>query len=1295
MEFQGRNRFVFSLLGLLIILGQTPAFGQEFLVHKYDDNNLPSLDVTGVSQDTTGVMWFSTRAGVVRYDGVTWKVIDPAENKENNSFRHIRIDPRGKIWALGLGRPFQLHFFDGSQWHEHSVPRAEKWGWDVVGFDLSLQDDGSVFLAATFDQTLFFYDGKSWHSFGETERLTNIRALKFMGNRLYVATGNGLFRLNPVDLKIQNISLPGIKQGPLQALGAMLNPDQGLWLVGEDWIGQFIKNEFRLLASDLSLDFSKLETGTVALAGPAGGLFFGGNEEFFHFHPKRGLRHLSKANGFVSNGIAALYLDREDNVWVTNPRGISKLISMRMESFDSRAGLADDEVTAIVQHPDGSLILGHDGSLSFLDQSVELKAETLFVHRDLPGTGRVMDLEFSPDGRLWVAFDQWGLAQLQDDRQLRWFGVEDGLPEYVYALHFDREGTLWVGGSQGLYKQTGDKFEIINLTKSDPNKLAFVRRINEALDGSLLVSTGMYGGFRYHKGNIEPWSNDDSSALDSCYQILDRGSGEYWIASSAGLCRVNEGALELTTAPSPVINRPIYSLLNDSQGKVWFGTDDGLKIWDGLEMTSLKPKDGLLGRECNRDALLQTDDGRVWVGTDRGMTVYDPLYDLPKTEKPLVSIGRSYVDGLAVDLSVSGDLSPNHYELTMSFLAISFQDESAIMFRTWLEGLEPQWLPYEYYPTNRIRYTNLPPGKYQFHLQARTISGVESEIISSAVFGVEDQLASKWWFVGLEIMGTLILLSGVIYLVMGRRYRVRLEGEFNQRTLELRATEQAVREESMRLFAILSSISDGVLAVDKNLKIVLSNPMALSILDARLDELVGAYLSETLEVVPPLVVDGRLVFEDQAYADGGAIPVYKVQNKEGEERSLEISLASLNLGENSTSGWVLAFRDITQRELMEREMTRNQQLESLGILAGGIAHDFNNLLTIMLGNLSLIEKGRQYDEEDISRLESMKMATLRARGLAEQLLTFARGGDPELRSVDFGALVKQCTDFALSGSNVSSRMDIADNLWLVQGDAGQLGQVVNNLVINAMQAMSSGGFLEVSLQNFDSFPGHTKDGPWVCLEIRDFGDGIKSEDMSMIFNPYFTTKGTGSGLGLTIVHSIVQQHDGRILAESTPGKGTHFKIFLPAVVASSHSWKPPRLPSLVAGLRVLVLDDEKEVLVLVEQMLTRLGLHCVGVSDGTAAVEVFAQAMGRNRPFSVFIADLTIPGGVGGVEAFRKIKKMDNSVRGIVISGYSNDAVMANFHDYGFGAAVRKPFGREQLAEGLAKVLNESEIRKN
>ncbi|MBI5381315.1 MAG: PAS domain S-box protein [Opitutae bacterium] len=389
-------------------------------------------------------------------------------------------------------------------------------------------------------------------------------------------------------------------------------------------------------------------------------------------------------------------------------------------------------------------------------------------------------------------------------------------------------------------------------------------------------------------------------------------------------------------------------------------------------------------------------------------------------------------------------------------------------------------------------------------------------------------------------------------------------------------------------------------------------------------------------------------------------------------------------------GAVLVLRDVTERARLESELLRASKLESLGILAGGIAHDFNNLLTVVMGNLTLAMLDTQVQATTGRWLREAERGVMRTRDLTQQLLTFAKGGDPVRSAVILPDIVREATEFTLHGSKVRCTFELAANLWPADVDKGQVGQVVQNIVINAVQAMPEGGVIRVTLRNaevaFGAVPALAA-GRYLKLSLADTGLGIRPEHLPRIFDPYFTTKQQGSGLGLATVYSIVKKHQGHIEVESVLGSGTTFHIWLPAARKAP---EPPALtPQQITRQtgRVLFMDDEEPIRRLAGALLQRIGFDPVVVADGAEVVRTYTAARAAGRPFDAVILDLTVPGGMGGLEAMQALREVDPRVCAIVSSGYSSDPVLANYRAHGFRGMVPKPYKITELAKVLASVL--------
>jgi PAS domain S-box-containing protein len=382
-------------------------------------------------------------------------------------------------------------------------------------------------------------------------------------------------------------------------------------------------------------------------------------------------------------------------------------------------------------------------------------------------------------------------------------------------------------------------------------------------------------------------------------------------------------------------------------------------------------------------------------------------------------------------------------------------------------------------------------------------------------------------------------------------------------------------------------------------------------------------------------------------------------------------------------------RDITEHKKLEEEILKSQKLESLGVLAGGIAHDFNNLLTSVLGNISLSRLLAVENERLTRRLDDAEKATLRAGDLTRQLLTFSRGGAPVKKVVSIKQIVLDSVSFALRGSNVRCDFHLPDNLLSVEADPSQISQVVNNLIINADQSMPDGGVISVGAENarigeeeLPTLPA----GSYVKLSVRDGGCGIAEENMDKIFDPYFTTKPKGTGLGLATVYSIIRKHEGLITVDSIVGKGSTFHIYLPALESEAAPTDSPTRHAMKGTGRILVMDDEEVIREVACEILRHLGYEVESCSCGKEAVRIYESAMAV-APFSAVLMDLTIPGGMGGKETMSQLLRIDPEVKGIVSSGYSNDPILANHSEYGFRGVVMKPYDIVELGNALHQVL--------
>jgi signal transduction histidine kinase/ActR/RegA family two-component response regulator len=379
--------------------------------------------------------------------------------------------------------------------------------------------------------------------------------------------------------------------------------------------------------------------------------------------------------------------------------------------------------------------------------------------------------------------------------------------------------------------------------------------------------------------------------------------------------------------------------------------------------------------------------------------------------------------------------------------------------------------------------------------------------------------------------------------------------------------------------------------------------------------------------------------------------------------------------------------EIAQRQQTEEELLRARKLESIGVLAGGIAHDFNNFLTVVQGNIEVAKQQITLAEPAQQFLDQAASACQRAKFLSSQLLTFAKGGAPVRRVVSMAELVTEAVHLVRTGSSVGIQVSISEDLWCAKVDPGQIGQVLHNILINAREAMPSGGTIEVQARNV--LVSNSPDAPdaRVRISIRDNGRGISDEVLRRIFDPYFTTKPGGNGLGLATAYAIVVKHGGNISTDSRLGSGTTFTIDLPASFEAPLSQAPLAALAQNGTERLLVMDDDEALQILFKAVLSKLGYDVETARDGVEAIARYKAARAEGKNFDAVLLDLTVPGGMGGVEAAALLKDLDPSAKLIVSSGYSEAPVMSHFTEYGFDAVILKPWTVKEMSEVLRHVL--------
>ncbi len=1279
-------------LAWTVLFPAWPARAQSYLVHQYGvDTGLPHPTVYGMTQHRDGRIWFATQNGIAAFDGLEWTSYISPNDLPADTYRHICTDNRHRIWAAAPMTKRMLSVFDGRAWTAREGPEelVHDRSVELTGLAVLASNTGETVLLGTLAHGLWLLKDESWHRIVSRDGLIDqqIHSVMVGRDRFYVASGRGLATVSATgEINTALTAALPPECATIRAIQVVCPPEDSatgtpspeLWVLTDGWIGSIRESMLQVAHRHVLRAYQSEHIQPTLQKGPGQAIFYATRYDLFYLDLESSrVERLGRSSGLNNEGATDLLLDREGNIWISGSRGVSKIASMRFGTLRSVHGLLEDEVTAVCEPRAGTLVFGHNNGITISDNGLLTTKAIPDRQRNRSVPPRILDMYRDDDGTVWLAGSGAGLGHLQASGSWRW----QDLPAGVNSVLRDGAGQLLAGTNSGVFVLDGDRF--VHTDFVDPH--CRVRRLFSGNDGSTYIATMANGLFCRRAGRTDHIPGPDKTAVLNVYSILEDREGRFWVGTRAGLYIKENGRLVRPANTRLVFPRAVFFIVQDETGLHWFGTDDGLFCWDGEALRHYTMRDGLAGRETNRAAALVDHSGRLWVGTDSGVSVYRKAFTREHVP-PLVQL----------DHLLSGDdryalgepLSLDHQSNTLEFhyRAVSFLDERGILYSYRLEGFEQQWRDPVPAGHRSVRYTNLPPGRYRFLLRAANAEGIWSSPVVSNWIVINKPFWNRWWF----YLCCVLLLGLLVYLanatLLQYRYTAKLESEVNARTVKL-----AESENRYRLLFDNAAVAK-LLIHPEGTRILEANDSACRLTGVPRRELVGAAAGETgAEWLQEL---GRRIV---AVPHNGDLEFTGFQQPGGEnQREVEVHASFLTIDGEPR---VLAMaQDITEKRRLESERLRASKLESLGLLAGGIAHDFNNYLTGILGNISLARRLSSRGDDVTDLLEEAEESVPRARHLTSLLLTFAKGGTPVRRPLDLARVAQSAASFSVTGSGITCVCDIEETLWPVEADEGQMGQVVSNLVINAVQASNSRGKITLSVSNCEPDEDNRRvppEGPSVKLTVQDEGAGIDPRIMDQIFDPYFSTRDSGSGLGLATVYSIVTRHQGTVKIESVPGAGTTAMVLIPAspgaVIEEDVEEEEMTTLEPIGKGRVLVMDDEQSLRRYYHRVLTFLGYQPETVPDGESAINLYLEAAESGRPFELVILDLTVPGGMGGEETFRILRQEDPDVRAIVSSGYSNDPVVANHREAGFVDLLRKPLSTSDLARVMRRVQEQQD----
>jgi signal transduction histidine kinase/ligand-binding sensor domain-containing protein/CheY-like chemotaxis protein len=811
-------------------------FSQGYLVHTYSEaDGLPSANVYDITQDHQGRIWFATRAGITVYDGVSWKTYTSSDGLPAEAFSKLQLDREGKIWALVKSKLVLISvvYFDGTKWNSiktHYLPDSLGEEAATTSFQLLGQQDdpGNPIIFVGTTKGIFAWNRGEWKHLTQDHGLLSntVNAMASWRGKLYAATDRGLSIISR-DFRIDNRLNRGLDWPFTGIKGIVVRahdkfPDSRLkyprvWLYGDKGIGYFDGNSLKMTLYPGKTFPKRGRHFIQMLPDYRGGLYVGNQLELAYFNPGMGSwESMGVSNGLIGEGANSTFIDSEKNIWIACERGVSKISSRRFTVFQQAHGLLEDEVSAAIEYKAGKFVLGHNIGITFFDGKKFRVVHFPRKDQSWRASTRVLDVQLDSQGNIWMANSDAGLARINPDppHQITWYGEADGLHRYVSCLWIDRNqhDKMWVGTSGGIFLRTGqgDINRFVKM-KTGQFPITRIRKIYGTPGKVLYVgsnSTGLYV-YTAKKNQWENYRVANNSRGNYIFAIKKCSKGRLLIGTLAGLFVLENKTLKKFTISGLQVDRPVYFILEDQKNRLWFGTNNGVLRWDNQQVRAYSTAEGLMGQETNRAAAVEDSQGRIWIGTNRSVSIYDEQFDTTDAYNPPPTLRLLSLECSDRQIPLTANtpirLSYEHNTMVFHFRGISFMDERAIRFKNKLEGFEKGWSGETYPYKQMIQYTNLPPGTYRFHLKARNMLGVWSDVVSSAKIIIMPPFYRTWWFFPLVILLIGGIFYGIFRFISQKRYAVLLEKQVEERTQQLeKAHQQLIQAQKMEAIGTLA-----------------------------------------------------------------------------------------------------------------------------------------------------------------------------------------------------------------------------------------------------------------------------------------------------------------------------------------------------------------------------------------------------------------------------------------------------------------------------------------------------------
>jgi len=748
-----------------------------------------------IKQDSSGLIWIGRRSGISSFDGIRFRNFNVADGLKSTSYAFLDIDSKNKIWALAESGELVISTFLNGRWMTiaHNFGMPSRFSLTYTAFEVFYQNNSPVVMVGSEKDGLFNFQNGLWKHFTTSGGLpgNNINSILQFEEKVVIATDHGLsvYENNKFENTIQHIS-PYLSQN----IVALSTEGNVLWILGDNWLGFLYGNKFTIACKDFNLPLGRNGRQCFLQTDRMGRIYFGNLFKVLCYNTiDAQIERLTRSNGLISEGARSVLVDCEYNIWIGGFRGITKIQSRRFASYYENDGLFSNEVASGIEYTPGHYVFGHDGALTFFDGKTFSSLLLNPSPYNLNYESRVLDISCDSYKNLWVAVSSLGLAKIDKNRKIQWYNKAQGLEGMVFSVLVNSEGTVYAGTSAGLFRLDESKFVHIFVQEL---KGFSVRKIFPGNQNSIFISTISKGISEVRDDKVINYTSRETPLANNVFSFLIDSRNRKWVGTAAGLFLIRDTSLVKSGSDSPDVDRPVYLILEDNTGRIWFGCDNGIYRWDEKNLDHFSTSEGISGQEINRSAGFMDFNHHLWFGTNNGLTIYFPEsdYDLTKIPPPQISLLSVESDNEKLDPGINLKFPYDRNNITFHFRAISFIDEKQIVFQHKLEGLDTDWSESAFYFHNSVRYNNLHPGTYRFFVKAQNALGIWSQPVYSGIIRIKQPFWYRWWFVVAVILvfGGISFLTGRYILII--RYNVKLEEMVSARTKELELSEQKLKE---------------------------------------------------------------------------------------------------------------------------------------------------------------------------------------------------------------------------------------------------------------------------------------------------------------------------------------------------------------------------------------------------------------------------------------------------------------------------------------------------------------------